>query len=113
MGCLKALPPEGSPNWARYAPHINFGTWAEVRFSSPFGLHGSPGQIDTQKRGCRRSRMPLAARARVALSLLQGPPTPEAPLTCARATPHVNVESWKKVRHLPPFGVPDWVNKAL
>ena len=22
---------------ARYTPHRNFGTWAEVRFSSPFG----------------------------------------------------------------------------
>ena len=40
-------------------------------------------------------------------------PPPEAPPTCARATPHVNVDSWKNVRHLPPFGVPDWVNKAL
>ena len=32
-------------------------------------------------------------------------PPPEAPPTCARPTPHVNVDSWKKVRHLPPFGV--------
>ena len=44
---------------------------------------------------------------------LKGPPSPQRPPTCARATPHVNVDSWKKVRHLPPFGVPDGVNKAL
>ena len=42
-----------------------------------------------------------------------GAPPPEAPPTCARATPHVTVDTWKKVQHLPPFGVPDWVNKAL
>ena len=43
---------------------------------------------------------------------LKAPP-PLPPPACARATPNVNVDSWKKVRHLPPFGGPDWVNKAL
>ena len=31
------LPFEGSPTRTRYTPHVNFESWAEVRFSSPFG----------------------------------------------------------------------------
>ena len=34
---VKAPSPEGSPSCARYTPHVNFGTRAEVHFSSHFG----------------------------------------------------------------------------
>ena len=40
-------------------------------------------------------------------------PRSAGPYNLCQATPHVNVEPWKKVRYLPPFGVPDCVNKAL
>ena len=51
--------------------------------------------------------------ARFSVHCYGAPLPPEAPPTCTRATSHVNFDSWKKVRHLPPFGVQDWVNKAL